>query len=72
MELAVFYNVPCEAKMLTVCETLDAMPKSMMHAHQMGHDNGCGMFSVRGRVSLWKYTVRTCEKPRLWRDMEKP
>lgn len=30
------------------------------------------MFSVIGRISLWKYTARVCEKPGLERDMEKP
>lgn len=63
---------PVRLEKLMVRETLDGVLEPMIHAHQMGHDNGCSMFSVVSRISLWKYTARACEKPGLERDMEKP
>lgn len=51
MEIAVFHNVPCEAKKVDVCETLDAVPEPVRDtSHQVGHDAVYGMFSVVGRI----------------------
>lgn len=69
MEITGFYNVPCEAKKVDVCETFDALPEPMrVHAHQVGHDNVYGMFSVVDRMYPYENPQLELLRSHDWRE----